>query len=171
MWALGIGVLVVGVVVFGGGCSEDKCRNPKIIPGKVGRNQGEGPAVKCNAVVTCTRNGGLPPTVEVLKDVEDPQVVEQGSWTENRCKEALLTRKRIGPGTDCTAQFSPALICLDVDAAAGGPGPSPTGETFITMGVGVSVGAGSGDYWSDAQGAGGAGSAEAYPGDEGQGGI
>jgi hypothetical protein len=134
--------------------------------GKVGRQIGEGPAVKCNAVLTCEHKM-RPPTVEVLKELEDPTVVEQGAWTENRCIEELRDRGRIRPHVDCTAKFSPALICLDVDAAAGGPGPAPTGETFVTVGVG----AGSGDYWSDEQGTGGAGSAGADPGDEGQGGI
>ncbi|MDC3952534.1 hypothetical protein KEG38_01700 [Polyangium jinanense] len=134
------------------------------------RNQRvEGPAVKCNAVLTCENYGGRPNTVVVLKGVEDPEVVDQGSWTENRCIDELRRAGRIDGRTGCKAEFSLAPICLDVDAAAGGPGPSPTGETFITVGVGV--GAGSGDYWSDAQGAGGAGSAGAYPGDEGQGGI
>ena len=168
MWALGIGVLVVGVVLVGGGCSEDKCKNPKMTTGKVGRSFAEGPAVQCNAVLTCEHKM-RPPTVEVLKGLEDPVVVEQGSDTKNRCIEKLRDAERIKPYKDCTAELSLAPICLDVDAAAGGPGPAPTGETFVAVGVGV--GAGSGDSWLDVQGAGGAGSAGAHPGDGGHGGI
>ena len=165
MWALGIGVLVVGVVLFGGGCSEDKCTNPMRTTMDVGGSHYEGPAVKCNTVRTCRRTLA-PPTVEVLKGLEDPTIVDRGSQNERWCK-AEATRRHLLDDDECTLEFSPALICLDVDAAAGGPGPAPTGETFVAVGVG----AGSGDYWSDVEGAGGAGSAGAHPGDGGQGGI
>jgi hypothetical protein len=164
------GLLLASVVVFGSGCS-DKCKKPMIMD-ENDRKLGliTGPALQCNVVVTCGRNGGRPDERFALEPHNDPKIVDRHSSATNigRCTEAAWEKGY----QRCKVEVSPAPICLDAAGAPDGSGPDvsgPTGGTLVTVGVG----AGTGDYWisedgvGGAGGAGGAGGSGAEPGDDG----
>jgi len=130
MKALVIGWLLVGLAMLGPACTEDKCRNPK--RGEVGGR--EGVLVQCNAVVICFSQSGGNDTRTPLRSLEDPQITDTGreDWNRNRCIEVVKGR---GLSATCHGvDASPAVICLDVDAA-GGPELAPTGGTIVTVGA------------------------------------
>jgi hypothetical protein len=164
--ALLIAAICASSVAVAPGCSEDKCKTPKITEWQDRRgNWQEGPAIQCNIVVVCKRNGGRPDSRERVKSLVDPVIVDRGSRSgnESACIDSAKFHELIG--FECNAETSPEPICLDVGGPAGGPGPvAPPGTTIVT------VGAGSGDYRLSPKGAGGAGGFSAEPGDEDQGG-
>lgn len=166
-----VGVLVAWGVLFGMGC-EKECKNPALTWDRVKgqANEIRGPAVQCNIVEVCDPGQGRPIRRSPLSPLQDPQIVDRRSASDNRdsCIDKAIAQEKISWDSGCKFEASPALICLDAPSPSNGPDfTSSTGGTLVTVGVG----AGSGDYWFDEQGAGGAGSAGADPGAGGQGGI
>jgi len=165
MKRLVIGLLLTSVALPAPACTEDKCKNPARTTDEFKLTRKEGPAMKCNAVVTCPGNGGRPANTFPLLGGDDPTIVDRqsDSWNESRCKEKVRQLEWINP--DCTIKVSPELICLDVDAAAGGFSSQPSG-VIVTVG-----GAATGDFKGYEDGVGGAGAFRGGSGEEGQGGI
>lgn len=170
MRGLFIGVVIETIVLFAPGCTEDKCKNPKVIdaPDPVSKVMKHGPGITCHAVRVCPAGGGHPDSRYMLTALEEPKFVDRGrdSWNEAGCKQALLDM--FNPANDrCSFEISPETICLDVGATTGGSGPDlsgPTGGNLVTVGVS------SGDFQLNGNGAGGMGGFSAEPGDGGQGG-
>ncbi len=159
MKRLVIGLLFASAFVLASACTEDKCKNPARTTDAPKGVLVEGPAMKCNTVLTCPRNGGRPDNRFPLVGGDDPTIVDRGSasWNESRCRDKLWQLEWFD--RKCTIEVSPEIICLDADGGSGQAGPAPTGGTLVTVGVG----AGSGDSWYngyETEGRGGGSNAE-----------
>jgi len=97
----------------------------------------QGPAIKCNIVLHCTGRVGVPDYDRYLSSLEDPEMVDYGSSSENRdrCRQEAMDRGLVDP--DCKVDAAPAQICLDTDAGPSGAVPGTTTGTIVTVGVGA----------------------------------
>jgi len=155
MRAVAIGVLVAWFPLLGPGCSLDECKNPDRMEANdpVTGTWRAGPKIKCNIVLVCPRKGGGEDTRHPLRTLEDPTIVDRGTYVLNRdgCRHLAIRRELVDPG--CKVEASPEVVCLDVDASTGGAVPGTTTGTIVTVGVGAA-----GDFpqnYNDMDGVGG----------------